>query len=81
MELKYEFCVQRKIVESNFIYNLNQIIPDDKTLDMAVFVGHVQAVSKYLILTDIPNITRDSNLTRARPVPKVMDVSFDFQVV
>ena len=71
MELKYEIVVQRKIFVSTLISNLNHVIPDDRTRDMAVFVKHVQAVSEYLISTDIPNIARYYYLTRARPVPNV----------
>ena len=67
MELKYKIGVQRKIFESTLISNLNQVISNDRTRDMAVFVEHVQAVSEYLISTDIQNI----HLTRARPVPNV----------
>ena len=71
MELKYKIVVQRKISESTLISNLNQVIPDDRTWDMAVFVGHVQAVSEYLISYDIQNIARYFHLNRARLVPKV----------
>ena len=71
MDLKYEVGVQRKIFESTFISNSNQVIQDDRTQDVVVFVGHVQAVSKHLISTDIPNIARYSNFTRARLAPKV----------
>ena len=71
MELKYEIGVQRKLFESIFISNLNQVILHDKTRDMAVFVGHVQAVSKYLISYDIQNTARYLHLTRAKLVPKV----------
>ena len=56
MELKYKIGFHRKIIESNFISNLNQVIPDDITRDMTVFVGHVQAVSEYVISSDIQNI-------------------------
>ena len=56
MKLKYKLSVHRNIFESAFIFNLNPIIPDDKTRDMDVFVGHGQAVSKYLISSDIQNI-------------------------
>ena len=51
--------------------------------DMAVFMGHVQAFSKYLIPTGIPNIASYFHLTRAidRRIKLEMDVSFDFQVV
>ena len=72
MELKYEIGVHRKIFESIFISNLNQVILHDRTRDMNVSVGHVQDVSEYLISSDIPNIARYSNLTTARPVPKVI---------
>ena len=65
MELKYEIGVRRKIFESIFISNLNQVILHDRTRDMAVFVGHVQAVSEYLISYDIQNTTRYFHLTRA----------------
>jgi len=72
MELKYGLGVQRKIFESTFISNLNQVIPDDITWDMTVFVRHVQAVSEYPISTDIPNIARYSHLPRSRRVPEVI---------
>ena len=82
MELKYEIGVQRKLFESIFISNLNQVILHDRTRDMAVFVGHVQAVSEYLISYDIQNITRYSHLSRDRRCLKLdMDVSIDFQMV
>ena len=71
MELKYEIGVQRKIFESIFISNLNQVIHHDRTRDMAVFVGHIQDVSEYLISYDIQNIARYFHLTRARTVPNV----------
>ena len=71
MELKYKIGVQRKIFESTLISNLNQVIPDDRTRDMAIFVEHVQDVSEYLISTNIPNIARYYHLTRAIPVPNV----------
>ena len=63
MELKYKICDHRNIFESTFISNFNQVIPDDKTWDMAVFVGHVQAVSEYLISYDIQNTARCFILT------------------
>ena len=71
MELKYEISIQRRIFESIFIFNLNQVILHDRTLDMDVFVGHVQAVSEYLISYDIQNIARYFHLTIDRSVPKV----------
>ena len=71
MELKCELGVHRKIFESTFISSLNQVISDDRTLDMVVFVGHVEAVSEYLISTGIPNIAPYFHLTRSRPAPKV----------
>ena len=71
MELKYEIGVQRKIFEYIFISNSNQVILDDRTRDMAIFMGYVQAFSEHLISTDIPKIARYSNLTRPRPAPKV----------
>ena len=71
MELKYEIGVRRNIFESIFISNLNQVILHDRTWDMAVSVGYIQAVLEHLISTDIPNIARYSNLTRARSAPKV----------
>ena len=71
MELKYEIGVQRKIFESIFISNLNQVILHDRTRDMAVFVGHVQAVAEYLISYDIQNTVRYFHLNRATSVPKV----------
>ena len=37
MELQYEIGVQRKIFESIFISNLNQVIIHNRTRDMAVF--------------------------------------------
>ncbi|WZZ32789.1 hypothetical protein YC2023_016190 [Brassica napus] len=48
-----------------------QVILHDRTRDMAVFVGHVQAVSKYLISYDIQNTARYFHLNRARSDPKV----------
>ena len=71
MELKYEISVQRKIFESNFISNLNQVILHDRTRDIVVFVGHVQAVLECVISTGIPNIAPYFHLTRARPATKV----------
>ena len=71
MELKYEIGVRRKIFESIFISNLNQVILHDRTRDMAVFVGHIQAVSEYLISYDIQNTARYFHLNRARSVPKI----------
>ena len=71
MELKYEFGVRRKIFESIFISNLNHVIQYDRTRYMIVFMGHVQAVSEYLISYDIQNTTRYFHLNRARLVPKV----------
>lgn len=58
MELKYVLGVQRKIFESICVFSLNQVILDDITQDMNVFVGHVHAVSEYLISPDIPNIAQ-----------------------
>ena len=58
MKLKYEIGVQRKIFESIFISNLNQVILHYRTRNMAVFVGHIQAVSEYLISYDIQDIAR-----------------------
>ena len=66
MELKYEIGVQRKIFDSIFISNLNQVILHDRTRDMAVSVGHVQGVSEYLISYDIQNTIRYFHLNRAR---------------
>ena len=71
MELKYETGVRRKIFESIFISNLNQVILRYRTRDMTVFVGNVQAVLEYLISYDIQNTTRYFYLTRAILVPKV----------
>ena len=71
MKLKYETGVQRNIYESIFISNLNEVILHDKTRDMAIFAGHVQAVSGYLISYDIRNTARYFHLNRARSVPKV----------
>ena len=71
MELKYEIGVQRKIFESIFISNLNQVIHHDRTRDMAVFVGYIQAVSEYLISYDIQNTAQYFHLNRARSVPKI----------
>ena len=73
MELKYEIGVRRKIFEYIFISNLNQVI---RTRDMAVFMGHVQALSEYLIPLDIFILTEPD-----RCLKLYMDVSFDFQVV
>ena len=72
MELKYEIGFRRKIFESIFISNLNQVILRDRTRDMDVFVGHVQALSEYLISYDIQNTARFFHLNRARLVPKVI---------
>ena len=71
MELKYTTGVWRKIFESILISNLNQVILYYRTRNMTVFVGHVQAVSEYLISYDIQNTTRYFHLTRAISVPKV----------
>ena len=70
MELKYETDFQRNIFESSFISNLNQVILDDITWDMAIFVGHAQTFSKYLISSDIQYIWYPY-LTRPRPVLEV----------
>ena len=72
MELKYEIGVQKKILESIFISNLNQVILHYKTRDMAVFVGPIQAVSEYLISYDIQNIARHFHLTKVRSMRKVI---------
>lgn len=66
-----DLMFQRKIFEHTFMSNLNQVILDDITRDVAVFVRYVQAVSEYLILFNILYIPRCSHLTRARLVPKV----------
>ena len=71
MELKYKIGVHRNIFESTFISNFNQVILHDITWDMAIFVGHVQAVSEYLISYDIQNSAWNFHLTRAKSVPKV----------
>ena len=82
MELKYKIGVQRKIFESFFISNLNQVILHYITRDMTVFVGHVQAVSKYQISYDIQNTTRIFILPDPYQCLKLdMDVNFDFQLV
>ena len=72
MELKYEIGVRRNMFESIFISNLNQVILHDRTRDMDVFVGHIQALSEYIISYDIQNTARYFHLNRARSVPKVM---------
>ena len=81
MKLKYEIGVKRKIFEPIFISNLNQVILHDRTRDLVVFVGHIQAVFEYLISYDIQHTSPYFHLNRARLVPKKldMDVSFDFK--
>ena len=68
----WSLCLEKYLWDFNFISNLNQVFPGDRTRDMLVFFRHVHAVTEYLIATDIPNIARYSHLTRAIPVPKVI---------